>query len=48
LDQATRIAITQASDYLQGGGGFARIVFACFGAKARDMYAAVIDEIIGD
>ena len=47
LDQATRIAITQAKDYLQGGGGLARIIFACFGAKARDMYAVVIDEIIG-
>ena len=48
LDQATCIAIGQASDYLGGGGGLARIVFACFSVEARDLYAAVIDEVLAD
>ena len=48
LDQATRIAIGQASDYLGGGGGLARIVVACFSVEARDTYAAVINEVLAD
>ena len=47
LDQATRIAIAQTKDFLERGGGLGRIVFACFGAEARDTYTTVIDEVFG-
>ena len=48
LDLATRIAVAQVSGYLEGGGELGRIVFACFGAEARDMYRAVIDDVFAD
>ena len=44
LDQATRIAATETRDYMERGGGLERIVFACFDAGTRAMYATVIDE----
>lgn len=46
LDQATAIAVAQTKDYLGRGGGLGKVTFACFGAAARDMYTAVIDEIL--
>ena len=45
LDQATRIAATESRDYMERGGGLERIVFACFDARTRAMYATVIDEV---
>ena len=45
LDQATHIAVAETRDYLEHGGGLERIVFACFDAKARAVYTAVIDEV---
>ncbi|MDE0056931.1 MAG: O-acetyl-ADP-ribose deacetylase [Defluviicoccus sp.] len=46
LEAATRIAVTGARDCLAGGGGLERVVFACFGTEARDIYTAVVDEIL--
>ena len=48
LDRATRIAVTETLSHLESGGALDRVVFACFGAEARDMYAAVIDEVFPD
>ena len=45
LDRATRIAVTETRDHLEGGSALRRVVFACFGADARDMYGAVVDEV---
>ena len=46
LDQATRIAVTETRAHLESGSALQRVAFACFGAAARDMYKAMIDEII--
>ena len=46
LEAATRIAVTETRDRLARGGGPDRVVFACFGAEARDMYQAAVDEIL--
>lgn len=46
LDRATRIAVTETRDRLAGGSAIERVVFVCFGAAARDMYANLIDDII--
>ena len=46
LAAATRIAVTETRDRLARGGAPGRVVFACFGAAARDMYAAAVDEIL--
>lgn len=48
LEQATRIAVTETVHHLESGSALERVVFACFGAEARDMYAAVIDELTAD
>ena len=45
LDQATRIAVTETRDCLESGGALRKVTFACFGADARDMYRAVVDEV---
>ena len=45
LDQATRIAVSEARDHLEGGSTLERVVFACFGAKAANVYRAMIDDI---
>ena len=45
LDQATRIAVTETRRHLEGSSALRRVVFACFGADARDMYRAVVDEV---
>ena len=44
MDQAARIAVTEAKSYLERGGGLERLVFACFGAEATNTYVAVIEE----
>ena len=48
LDRATRIAVAQAKENLESGRALEKIVFACFGAEVRDMYAAAIEEIVPD
>ena len=45
LDQATRIAVTETRDRLEGGSALEQVVFACFGAEASAMYRAMIDDI---
>lgn len=45
LDRATRIALTETRRHLESGSPLERIVFACFGAAARDLYAALLDDI---
>ena len=47
LDRATRIAVSEARTHLEGGGPPETITFACFGAAARDMYRAVVDDVFG-
>ncbi|MXY40160.1 MAG: O-acetyl-ADP-ribose deacetylase [Rhodospirillaceae bacterium] len=47
LDRATRIALTETRAHLESGSAPERVVFACFGAEAREMYAAVLDELFG-
>jgi len=44
-DLATRIAVTETRNHLEGGSTVQRVVFACFGAEASTMYRAVIDDI---
>ena len=46
LDRATRVAITETASHFESGSALEKVVFACFGAEARDMYTAVIDELI--
>ncbi len=46
LEAATRIAVTETRDRLVGAGAPGWVVFACFGAAARDSYAAAIDDLI--
>ena len=48
LERATRIAATETREHLTGGSALDRVVFACFGAEVREMYAAVIDEVFPD
>lgn len=45
LDQATRIAVAETRDYMEHGGGLEQIVFACFDARTKAVYATVIDEV---
>ena len=37
--------MTETREHLAGGSALEKVVFACFGAEARDMYAAVIDDL---
>lgn len=46
LEEATRIAVTETVSRLESGGAIDKVVFACFGAEVRDMYAAVVDEFL--
>ncbi len=45
LDRAARIAVTETRDRLEGGSCLAKVVFACFGAEAREAYAAAVADI---
>lgn len=46
LEQATRIAVTETKNRLERGGPLAKVTFACFGAEARDVYTAVVGDIV--
>ncbi len=46
LERATRIAVTETVRHLEAGGALRKVAFACFGAEARDIYAALIDDIV--
>ena len=46
LEQATRIAVTETKNHLERRGPLAKVTFACFGAEARDVYAAVVGDIV--
>lgn len=48
LDRATRIALAEARTRLESGSAPERVVFACFGAEARNAYEAGIGEVFGD
>ena len=48
LDRATRIALTETVRHLESGGALRKVVFACFGAEVRDIYTALIDDIVAD
>ena len=48
LERATRIAVTETRERLTDGSALDRVVFACFGAEVREIYAAVIDEVFPD
>ena len=45
LDRATRIAVSETRRHLESGSALRKVVFACFGADARDTYRVVIDEV---
>ena len=45
LDQATRIAVAETHRHLEGGSALNKVVFACFGAEASNMYRAVIEDV---
>tara|TARA_Y100001960_G_scaffold175480_2_gene184083 strand:- start:1924 stop:2466 length:543 start_codon:yes stop_codon:yes gene_type:complete len=45
--QAARIAVHEAKSYLEQGGDLERLVFACFGAEASNIYLDVIDKAFG-
>ena len=45
LDQATRIAVVETRRHLEGGSALNKVVFACFGAEASNMYRAVIEDV---
>ena len=45
LEEATRIAVSETARHLERGSALGKIVFACFGADAAEMYAAAIGDI---
>ena len=45
LERATRIAVTETGQHLASGSAMERVVFACFDAEARRVYAAAVDEV---
>lgn len=45
LDRATRIALSETRRHLESGSALDRVVFACFGAEARNVYAAALGDI---
>ena len=47
LDRATRIALAETRAHLESGSAPERVIFACFGAAARDAYKAGIDALFG-
>ena len=40
--------MTESLCHLELGSALDKVVFACFGADTRDMYAAVIDDVFPD
>ena len=47
LDRATHIALAETRAHLESGSALERVIFACFGAAARDAYKAGIEEVFG-
>ena len=47
LDRATRIALSETRAHLEAGSALEKVVFACFGAEAREMYAAALEDLFG-
>ena len=47
LDRATRIALSETRAHLEAGSALEKVVFACFGAEAREMYAATLEDMFG-
>ncbi len=47
LDRATHIALAETRAHLESGSALERVIFACFGAAARDAYKAGIDAVFG-
>ena len=45
LERATRIAVSETRQHLEGGSALRSVVFACFGAEVRDTYRTLIDEV---
>ncbi len=48
LEQATRIAVTECLNCLESSGSVREVVFACFDARSRDVYEAIIGELAAD
>ena len=47
LDRATRIALSETRAHLEAGSALERVVFTCFGAEAREMYMATLEDLSG-
>ncbi len=46
LEEAARIAVGETARHLERGSALDKIVFACFGAEAAEMYTAALDDIL--
>ena len=46
LEEAARIAVGETARHLERGSTLDKVVFACFGAEAAEMYAAALDDIL--
>ncbi len=46
LEEAARIAVGETARHLERGSALDKVVFACFGAEAAEMYAAALDDIL--
>ena len=46
LEEAARIAVSETARHLECGSALRKIVFACFGKEAAEMYAAALDDIL--
>ena len=46
LEEAARIAVSETARHLERGSALRKIVFACFGKEAAEMYAAALDDIL--
>ncbi len=47
LDRATRIALSETRSHLEAGSALEKVVFACFGAEARETYTAALEDVFG-
>ena len=48
LDQAAHIAVVRTKDHLESTSVLEKVTFACFGAVVRDVYMAMVDEVIAN
>ena len=46
MEEAARIAVGETARHLERGSTLDKVVFACFGAEAAEMYAAALDDIL--